>query len=243
METLPHPLSLFVKDLALRAPLSPADRDAIYKLPHTLRILETSAYALREADMPTHCGVLVSGFAFRQKIASDGGRQIMAILLPGDAIDLQNLFLDVSDHSIQMMTRGQLAMLRREDIQEIVRTRPGVRQAIFIKILAEASIFREWLVNLGQRQAPERVAHLLCELGFRFEVLGLAEKYGYELPITQEELGDATGITSVHVNRILKKLDASGFVTRNRRQISFSNWSDMRTIAGFNARYLHMQGK
>ena len=154
--------------------------------------------------------VLVDGFAFRQKVTGDGSRQILAVCIPGDAVDLQNMFLDVSDHSVQLLTQSHVADVPREALQELVLTQPAIGTAIIQLTLVEASILREWVVNVGRRDARERIAHILCEFAVRLESRGLAGDHGFELPMTQEQLADATGLTSVHVNRVLKGLEADG---------------------------------
>jgi CRP-like cAMP-binding protein len=156
-------------------------------------------------------------------------------------VDFQNLFLDVSDHSVQMLTRGTVADVPRSAFQEIAMERPQVGRAILVATLVEASIFREWVLNIGRRDARGRLAHLLCEFAIRLEVLGLAANHGYELPMTQEQLADATGLTSVHVNRVLKSLEAEGLIVRNRRNISFPDWRRLRDVGDFSPRYLHFQ--
>ncbi|WP_332812417.1 Crp/Fnr family transcriptional regulator [Sphingomonas sp.] len=241
MERANHPLELLVRNLQLRSHLPKKDREAVLALPFTLRTLEASTYIVREADSPEFCTVLVSGFAFRQKLTGDGARQIIAIHIPGDALDFQNLFLDVSDHSIQMLTRGEVAFVPRAAMQDLARGRAAVGHAILVKILVEASIFREWVLNVGRRNSRSRLAHVLCELGVRLEAQGLADEYGYELPMTQEQLADALGLTPVHVNRTLKTLEAEGLIQRTKRNISFPDWNRLRTIADFNQRYLHLE--
>lgn len=236
-----HPLELLVRSLELRTPLSQADREAILELPYTLQTLEPSTYIVREGEKPTKCGVLVSGFAYRQKITGDGARQIIAIHMPGDAVDFQNLFLDVSDHNVQLLTRSEVAFVPREALRALVRSRYEVAHATFVKTLIEASIFREWVVNVGRRKARQRLAHVLCEFGHRLDALGLAEEYGYELPMTQEELGDALGLTPVHVNRTLKALTKEGLITRTKRYVNFPDWQKLRDVGDFNERYLHTQ--
>lgn len=236
-----QPLDLLLRNLELRSPLPDEDRKAVLGLPHHLRMLEASTYTIREAEPPEYCAVLLSGFAYRQKLTGDGARQIVALHIPGDALDFQNLFLDVSDHSVQMLTRGEVAFVPRVEFQELARSRPAVGQAILVKILVEASIFREWVLNVGRRDSRTRMAHLLCELGVRLEAEGLAEEYGYELPMTQEQLADAVGLTPVHVNRTLKTLEAEGLITRTKRNISFPNWQRLRTVGDFNQRYLHLE--
>ena len=236
-----HPLDLLVRNLELRSPLPPEDREAVLNLPYTLRTLEAGTYTIREADAPEHCAVLVSGFAFRQKLTGDGSRQIVALHIPGDALDFQNLFLDVSDHSLQMLTRAEVAFTTIRDLQLLARQRPAVGHAILVKILVEASIFREWVLNIGRRDARMRVAHLLCELGVRLDAEGLAQDYGYELPMTQEQLADAVGLTPVHVNRTLKALEAEGLIVRSKRSVSFPDWKQLRLVGDFNQRYLHLE--
>lgn len=241
MTAAQHPLEILVRNLELRSPLPPEDREAVLNLAHSVRTLEAGTYTLREADPPVHCAVLVSGFAFRQKLAGDGARQIVALHIPGDALDFQNLFLDVSDHSLQMLTRGEVAFVKIHDLQVLARERSAVGHAILVKILVEASIFREWVLKIGRRDAKSRVAHLLCELGVRLDAEGLAENYGYELPMTQEQLADAVGLTPVHVNRTLKALDAEGLIVRSKRSISFPDWKRLRSVGDFNQRYLHLE--
>lgn len=239
MIAIPHPLELLVRNLELRSQLQATDREAVLGLPYTLRTMQAGAYTRRESDKPVHCAVLVSGFAYRHKLAGDGSRLIVALHMPGDALDFQNLFLDNSDHSIQMLTRGEVALLKMADVQSLGRVSSAIGRAILVKILAEASIFREWMLNVGRRDSRARIAHLLCEVGLRLDVEGLAEKYPYELPMTQEQLADAVGLTPVHVNRTLKTLEAEGLIVRSKRSISFRNWQGLQSIGDFNQRYLH----
>ena len=241
MAAAQHPLEILVRNLELRSPLPTEDREAVLNLTHTVRTLEAGTYTVREADAPVHCAVLLSGFAFRQKLAGDGSRQIVALQIPGDALDFQNLFLDVADHSVQMLTRGEVAYVPIRDLQVLARERAAVGHAILVKILVEASIFREWVLNVGRRDAKSRVAHLLCEIGVRLDAEGLAENYGYELPMTQEQLADAVGLTPVHINRTLKALEAEGLIVRSKRSVSFPDWKRLRSVGDFNQRYLHLE--
>lgn len=236
-----HPLGLLVRKLETHAPLVDADREALLALSYTRRTLEPASYLVREGDLPDRCGVLLSGFAYRQKHTGDGLRQIVALHIPGEAVDFQNLFLDVADHSVQMMTRGDVAFVPRAEFQELIKTRASISHAILINILIEGSIFREWVLNVGRRDARSRMSHLLCEFAIRMQAQGLASVDGYELPITQEQLADALGLTAVHVNRTLKSLEASGLILRNKRSIRFPSWERMREVADFNQRYLHLE--
>lgn len=235
-----NPLELLLDNLELRSPLSDADREAILALPYTLKSLAPGSYAVREGEPPTGCGVLVSGFAYRQKLTGDGGRQILSIHIPGEPLDFQNVFLNVADHSVQMLTRGHLAVISRADIQKIARFSPAIGEAILINIIVEASIFREWILNVGRRDAKSRLAHVLCELAVRLDAHGLADDMGYHLPMTQAELADALGLTPVHLNRVIRALETDGLINRSKRELSFPDWERMRDMADFNDRYLHL---
>ena len=241
MNPLNHPLEAFLRDLVANSLLGEGDQAAILGLPFRVRRLDAGSYLIREGSLPSHCAVLMHGYAYRQKTTGNGARQILAVCIPGDAVDLQNIFLEVSDHSVQMLTVGTVADLSREPLQQLVLARPAVARAIIQLTLVESSIMREWVVNVGRRDARQRIAHILCEFAVRLESRGLAGDHGFELPMTQEQLADATGLTSVHVNRVLQALQREGLIERNRRMVQFVSWERMRDVADFNPRYLHMR--
>lgn len=241
MNTESNPLALLLRKLGQHAPLGEEDRKAVLSLPYSMRTLEPQSYIFREGDAPLTCAVLVTGFAYRHKLTGEGSRQIIALHIPGDPLDFQNLFLDEADHNLQTLTRAQLVVVPRVEIQKLARARPAIGNAILINILVDASVFREWVLNIGRRDSRARLAHVLCEFAVRLDAQGLAEEYGYELPMTQEQLADALGLTPVHVNRTLKALEVEGLISRNRRNVSFPDWQRMREIADFNQRYLHLE--
>jgi len=235
-----HPLSTFLCQLALYDGMQEEDRQAVLDLPFRLRRVDAGSYLVREGGIPDQCGVLVEGFAFRQKITGDGARQILAVCIPGDAIDLQNIFLDVSDHSAQMLTKGLVADIAKDALQSLVLSRAPIGRSVIQMTLIEASISREWVVNVGRRDARERIAHILCEFAVRLETRGLIADHGYELPMTQEQLADATGLTPVHVNRVLRGLEADGLIERKRRTIHFPDWRRLQDVGDFTRAYLHI---
>ena len=214
--------------------------DAIMNLPHTLVRLEPNTYLIREGARVTTCPVLISGFTFRQKLTVFGTRQIVSVQIPGDLIDMQNLFLPVSDHNVQALTAITVAQVKMEALQELVLHRPEIARAIWANALVEASIYREWIVNTGRRDARTRVAHFICEFALRLKVAGLSEGYDFELPMTQEHLADATGLTPVHVNRVLRSLSTDGLIEREKRFIRIAKWDELAREADFTDRYLHL---
>lgn len=240
MSLMSGPLSLLVRKLETHAVLDAEDRAALLALPHTCRTYEASSYLVREGDAPEQCAVLLTGFAYRQKLTGSGMRQIVSMHIPGEALDFQHLFLDVADHNVQTLTRADVATIPRNALRELARSRAGIGNAIFVNTLVEASIFREWILNIGRRDARSRLAHFLCEFAIRLDMQGLTGPEGYELPMSQEQLGDALGLTAVHVNRTIKTLESDGLITRNRRRISFPRWDALRELADFSTRYLHL---
>ncbi len=228
-----------MRKLEAHLALSASDRSEILALPHNMRRLEAQSYTMREGDRPDKCAVLLSGCAFRHKLTGEGARQIMALHIPGDALDFQNLFLKESDHNVQMLTRGLVAEIPMPALEKLALGNSDVGRAILITTLIEASIFREWALNIGRRDARSRIAHLLCEFAYRLTSYGLQPSGTYELPMTQEQLADATGLTAVHVNRVLQGLQRDGLLDRDRRMVRFPSWERMRDVADFNPRYLH----
>lgn len=234
-------LEKMLRKLRTRSQLNAADCEAILALPYARRTYDAPAYLVREGEPPRrHCSFVVSGLAFRQKLTAEGARQIVSIHLEGDFLDLQHLFLNRADHSVQALTLLDVAEIERDALQDVILKRPAIGRAMWIDALVDASIFREWVLNVGRRDARARVAHLLCEFALRMQAAGIDAGDGYELPMTQEQIGDAVGLTSVHVNRTLKSLEADGLIRRNKRYLSFKDWERIRTVGDFSALYLHL---
>jgi len=235
-----HVLAPLARKLSLREELTPADRDAILALPFSRRKLESNQYLVWDGDRPQNTCLLLSGYAYRHKLAGNGGRQILSIHMKGDVLDLQNSLLGIADHNVQMLTAGEVALIPVDSIRELAFNHPSVGLAMWYETLVEGSIFREWVLNIGRRNARTRIAHLLCEFALRLEIVDLGQHTTYELPITQEQLADAVALTSVHVNRTLMNLEQDGLITRTRRVISVVDWKALVKVADFEPRYLHL---
>lgn len=233
-------LSPILRKLETRALLDQHDREAFLGLPVRLQKVEPSVFLVREGDRPDQSLVLISGFAFRHKLTESGHRQILNFHVAGDFMDLEGALLNIADHNIQTLTRCEVAFVPRGALRELLHSFPRLCMAMWIDTLIDASIFREWIVNVGRRGGVTRIAHLLCEFGRRLELTGIANLDGFELPMTQEKLADATGMTSVHVNRLLKQLAAQRLIKRTRRSISICDWERLRSLAGFSELYLHL---
>lgn len=235
-------LDPMVRKLSYSKSLDDDDRAAILALPHRVKTFEQHHYVVRDRDRTEFSCVLLRGYAMRHKVVVGGNRQICSIHIKGDIVDLQNSLLGRADHNVQMLTAGMVAMVPREEIKRVAFERPAVGIAMWLDTLIDGSIFREWIANVGRRDARTRIAHLLCEFSLRLKVAGLGEQNGYELPMTQEQLGDATGLTSVHVNRTIKKLEADGLIERaSPRSINIGDWKKLAETGDFDSNYLHLR--
>ena len=153
---------------------------------------------------------------------------------------MQNSLLGRADHSVQSLNRAVLATIPRSALMEISDSRPAIRMAMWIDTLVDSSIFREWILNVGQRDARARIAHLLCEISARLQ----AQDFDFEnipLPLTQDQIADATGLSSIHVNRTLKSLNAEKWIERRGAMVMLPDPEALRELAGFDARYLHLE--
>lgn len=220
--------------------LDAADRAGLAALPYSRKKIGPHGYIVHEGDRPTHSCLLLRGFAYRQKTTGEGARQILAVQLAGDLVDLQNSMLRVADHSVQALSHVEVAYIPRGAIISLAFDRPNVGKALWYDTLVDGSIAREWTTNIGQRDARQRLAHLLCEFALRLEAAGLGRRTEYEIPLTQEQLADATGLTSVHVNRCLRWLDGEHIVDRAHRAIRIIDWERMVQIGDFDDTYLHI---
>ena len=232
-------LSSIVDKLATYTIVSADDQAALLELPYVTRKFEPGSYLVREGDVTDTCAVLVSGSAYRHKTSSNGGRQIVGILFSGDFLNLQQLHINAADHSVQTLTKCEVATVPHDALRAIIYDRPSIGDAITTSVLIEGSILREWLLNIGQRDARTRVAHFLCEFVVRTDRRGLISGHTYYLPMTQEQLGDALGLTAVHINRTLKVLESEGLITREKSFLAFPKWENLQNIADFSSRYLH----
>ncbi|MEI9928524.1 MAG: Crp/Fnr family transcriptional regulator [Sphingomonas sp.] len=234
------PLNPFVKKLRFWLPLDDDNKEAILALPHSVREMQPGQMMVWEGERPTHSCVLLSGYAYRQKSAGNGGRQILSIHMQGDPVDLHNSLLGRADHNVQALTQVRAAFIPVGAIRALWLSHPAAAMAMWYDTLVDGSVFREWTLNIGRRDARTRLAHLLCEFAVRLEAAGLGDHSHYELPMTQEQLADATGLTSVHVNRTLMKLEADGLILRTKRSVRINDWEQLALAGDFDPAYLHL---
>lgn len=219
--------------------LSDASKQAFARLPWAMRSFARENYLVREGEPATVCMLLIDGYAYRQKLVSDGARQIISFHIPGEFVDIQNGMLEVADHNVQSLGRSTVAAVSAEALTNLMAKDPDVRRAVWLDSLIDASVFREWVVNVGRRDARARIAHLFCELALRLDSSRVADGSMFDFPLTQEQIADATGLTAVHTNRVLQSLRKDGLISLAANRLTILDWKSLADVGDFSERYLH----
>ena len=240
-DTSPPERHRLVRKLESIAELSSAETAALLALPMIVKEIGADQDIVREGELPTESCLVLDGFACRYKLLPDGRRQIMSFHTPGDIPDLLSIHLRVMDHSLGTLVRSKLAFIPHENLRDLARRFPGIAIAFWRDTLIDSAIFREWMVGLGRRSAFQRIAHLLCEMAMRFKAVGLADEHVYDLPVTQAELGDALGLSTVHINRVLQELRQAGLITFRGSTVSVLDWTGLKVAGEFDPTYLHQR--
>ena len=195
---------------------------------------------VREGDQPSDCNLLLEGMVCRYKLLEDGKRQIFSFHIPGDIFDAQSFLLNRMDHSILTLTTSRIAMISHDTLRRVFEEYPRIALAVWKDSLIDAAIFRQWVTNVGRRDALARTAHLLCETYARMASVGLVRENSVAWPMTQVELADALGISAVHVNRTLQQLRKMGVASIERQRLTIHDWPRLKAVADFDSTYLHL---
>ncbi len=204
-----------------------------------MRTYDAPGDVFRQGDRPEVVAFLTRGYAAAHTMDNDGNGQILSLGIPGDALGLEHLYLSEADYGTRVLGPAEIALASRRDLTDLASRRPAIAQAFAVSQAIDAAITREWLRNLGSRDGLRRVTHFLCEFACRIDARGLKTGECYELPLSQQQIGRATGLTAVHVNRMLKTLHNAGLIERSWRHVRFPRWDGLRDIAHFSDAYLH----
>lgn len=208
----------------------------------TVRRVEAHSDITPEGATPRALTVILEGWACSYRDLPDGKRQITSILLPGDLAEPFGILPRFADRSLAALTPVTLALVCPDAIRTAACTYPGIEKALWWDLLVASAIERERVVSLGRRSASERLGHLFCELQLRLEMVGLADGPECDLPLTQSELADVLGLSSVHVNRSLQDLRSRGLVSLQNRRLTIRDLDRLREASFFDPAYLHTEG-
>lgn len=221
-------------------PLSAADRFFLERISAGPRPIAASTDLAREGEAPNGVVLILEGMACRHKRAANGSRQIMAYLVPGDLCDLDVALLDQMDHTITTLSDCSVVHITPETITQVMKNHPQIARGLRLCTLVDEATLREWLVNVGCRTSDERIAHLLCELLLRLRFVGKAMQDSFDLPVTQQDLADTTGMTAVHVKRTMLNLQRQGLVALAGTSLQILDLPRLKALAGFKENYLHL---
>jgi CRP-like cAMP-binding protein len=235
-----HAATPLIRKLDSIDKLSHTERSALQNLPVKIRSIEARHDILHEGDEASQCCFVIEGWVCRYRMLSEGRRQILSFHIAGDFPDLQSLHMAVMDYSLATLTNAVVALIPHESLKELSERFAGICTRLWRITLLDAAIGREWMLGMGRRPAYERMAHLFCELHLKLQAVGLAEGGRCPLPITQGDLADALGLTSVHVNRVLRDMRSQGLVTLRSRTLTIESWDELLRVCEFNPTYLRL---
>lgn len=218
------------------------DRAAIAALDGERRSVGRMRDVYRVGDQPRHAVIVLSGFLFRYSLGADGGQQVHSFYLPGEAPDLETLYLDYMDNNLAAAVDSEIGMVPHEALYRVIDDFPEARKLLWRQTLVQAAVFREWLVRNSHLTADGALAHLLCEIHVRAKAAGLADGCSCPLPLSQELVSDALGMTAVHVNRMMQLLRRTGAVEWRSGVLTIHDWERLSALAAFDAKYLHLRG-
>jgi len=221
--------------------LPQADCDLLHAVVGAGRRLSPGAEIINQGDAAQFVHLVLEGLAYRYKLLPNGKRQIIGYLVPGDFCDLYTFVLERMDHSIAARSECVVVRLTEADIAMLMG-RPALTRALWWSSLVDEAILREWLLNIGRREPDLRVAHIVCELFFRLQAVGHASGDSFRLPVTQAELADTVGLTTVSVNRALQTMRRANLIAQAGRVITIPDISALTAFADFDPAYLHFTG-
>jgi CRP-like cAMP-binding protein len=229
-----------LRKLANFTELSAEEKSAVDACCGDVRYFAAGEDVISQGDRTGGVKLLLEGFACRYKVLEDGRRQVVAYFVPGDLCDLRVFILKRMDHSIGAVCASKVATISPENVLRLTHNYPSLTRALWWSTLVEEAIAREWIVNVGQRNALERMAHLFCELLYRFRAVGLNDGMSCTLPLTQVELAETLGLSSVHVNRTLQALRKRKLITLENGTLTIDNLDELKELSFFDPDYLHL---
>ncbi|WP_050765099.1 Crp/Fnr family transcriptional regulator [Fulvimarina pelagi] len=231
MQKLPKTL------MALPFPLHSDDEAALAAIFSRTLVYRGKSILARQSEQSHDVKIIKEGLAFRSKQNADGGRQVVGLVTAGQVCDLASVFFESADHNIETVTDCEIAIASKTDMRSLLCARPAIAKALLTQSLCREAVAYEWVLNVGRRDARQRLAHLLCEIIACNR--DLDEEYTCSMPLIQADLADATGLSVVQINRSLQELRSQRLVSLEDRILSALDWPKLCAVAGFDATYLH----
>jgi CRP-like cAMP-binding protein len=230
-----------IRNLEARDPLSDEEKRVLHDMISSVRDVAPNEDMVREGDRPAHSILLFEGFTCRAVVLSGGQRQITSIHIPGDFVDLHGFLLKVMDHSVTSLTACRIGLVPHATLREISEKHPHLTRLLWLGTLIDAAIHRRWITSLGRQSALAHIAHLLCEMFLRQKEAGITDGPVFRVPMTQVRLADALGLSTVHTNRVVREVRATGFVEWDGETATMKDFNGLAKLADFDPVYLSLQ--
>ena len=221
--------------------LDERDRHTLEQAISQVITIPAHATIVRANTRLTDCKLLLEGYVCRCKDLASGQRQIVGLHMAGDFIDLHSFLLKKLDHDIVTLTPVRAASVPHAALERVTEANPRLTRTLWHSTLRDASVHREWILSIGQRSGIGRMAHLICEMYLRSRAAGLTDGASFPFPLTQIELGEACGMTSVHTNRMLQQLRREQAVAMSMKRVRILDWNRLVEIAEFDPAYLYLE--
>lgn len=243
--TIPNhsPLARFLARILRHSRLTSEEQQAILGLRSHAAQFAARRDIVTPGQLVDHACLIVKGLAARFDLMRDGRRQVTALHIPGDMCDLHSVVQPRTAWSITSMTATTVLHVPHVDLRQIAIHYPAIAMAFWRDTAADAAVLAKWVGNLGRKDAQARLAHLFCEIGYRMELIGMGSRQCFNLPLTQEQLADVTGLTAVHVNRTLQALRESGALSFQAGVAQIHDMDRIVALGEFDPNYLRLQAE
>lgn len=238
--TILHGVAALIAGLERRDAVSAAEKEALHRLGWRLRDYPRGAEIIPDRSRPTESCLLVGGLAGRSVLLLNGTRQLTALQVPGDFVDLHSMLIRVMDHAVVALNDCRVAFADHAELRELAAREPHLYRLLSMNIAIDAAIQRAWMVGLGRRNPVSHLAHLLCELHLRLDVVGGVEDGAYDFRVGQTELADMLGLSVVHTNRTVQDLRAQKLVSWKNGRVTIHDFAALARLGEFDPVYLNL---
>ena len=233
-------LRLWLARMELRSPLDDEDRKLLTGLPFEILRVEANRDFVRINERTHHACLVADGMIGQFGQAASGDRQIASLHIPGDMVDLHSVVVPTATSALSALCASRIIRIPHENLRDLAERRPNIGRAFWRQCVVDAAVLRQSTLSIGRRDAATRLAHVVCELAIRYMLVGLGDRLTIPFPIPQHHLADHLGLTSVHVNRTLRRLREHGLLTVANRQAHIHDWTGLVAAGDFDPTYLSL---
>ena len=235
------PSNALIRKLERRDHLTIEEREMLASAIDRTLTVAAGEDMIEEGDRPWVSTLLLDGLAARYKFMGKRKRQISALHIAGDFVDLHGFLLKRMDHGIVALSACRIATVPHDNLIHISETQPHLTRMLWLSTVIDAAIHRQRIATMGGLRALGQLAHLLCEMFVRLRAVELTKGDSFEFPLKQKQLAEVLGTSAVHANRVLKDLRETGYVRWNAGTVTISDWNRLAELANFDPLYLNLE--